>query len=411
MTAAVATPNTSEPAADTEQGERPEVSVLIVNYRSGAMTRGLIEHLRTQRLAGREPGEGLEFIVLDNASGGNEEAHLTALEADGVSVIRAGQNSGYAVGVNLAAERARGRFVLVSNPDVMIFRGALRNMVEYLQANPECGQVGPKSFLDAGRFFWLPPCDLPSLCELKSETFARLFKFWGKRHAAARTRRALKHWTMTSPTPATQLSGHCFMMPAPLARELGPFDTAYPLYYEDADLCLRLHRKGFSTMVLPNVSAVHFFNRSAGPVVGAAMSRYAVSRKLFYRRRYGLLGSWLASLLTSLGNSGLGKGYQFARVEDLGEVDEVPEIEVPGTGAYVAEISGDPSFVFAAGRLDVARRFQVPNDVWKGLAEGGYYLRFLERKTLRVLRTVKLHKVGHSAPVSAARAARTMVHA
>lgn len=408
--AAVATPPAETDTA-ADQAERPEVSVLIVNYRSGSMTRGLVEHLRTQRLEGRERGEGLEFIVVDNASGGDEETQLRALEADGVRVIRSKQNSGYAVGVNMAAAVARGRYILVSNPDVMVFRGALRNMIEHLERHETCGMVGPKSYLDAGRFFWLPPCDLPSLCDLKSETMARLWKWWGRRHAKARARRALAHWTMTDATPATQLSGHLFMMPAPLARELGPFDPAYPLYYEDADLCLRLHRKGFETTVVPRVSAVHFFNRSAGPVVGAAMSRYEVSRKLFYRRRYGLLGSWLASLLIAVGHSGLGKGWQFARVQDMGEVEEVPELEVPGTGAYLAEISGDPSFVFAAGRLDVARKFRVPDDVWQGLAEGSYYLRFLERKSLRVLRTVRLHKTGRSAPVSAARAARTMVHA
>lgn len=391
--------------------ELPVVSVLIVNYHSGAMARGLVEHLRTQRLPGREPGEGFEFIVTDNASGPAEEEHLSALEAEGVKVIRSKQNSGYGVGVNLACEQALGRYVLVSNPDVMIFRGAVRNMVEYLEEHPTCGMVGPKSYLDAGRFFWLPPCELPSLCELFSETLGRLWRPWGRYHAKSRARRALQHWTMTDPTPASQLSGHCFMLPTALARDLGPFDPDYPLYYEDADLCMRLQRRGFSTTIVPRVSAVHFFNRSAGRVPDASLSRYEVSRKLFFRKRYGPLGSWLASSLDFVARSGWGAGWDFAEVEQLGEVGLVPELDVPGTGSYLAEISGDPSFVFAAGRLDVSRRFQIPADVWEGLAEGTYYVRFLERKTLNLLRTVAMRKVGHSKPVSAAESAASMAHA
>ena len=37
------------------------------------------------------------------------------------------------------------------------------------------------------------------------------------------------------------LAGYAFMMPAGLARRLGPFDETFPLYFEDSDLtrCVR----------------------------------------------------------------------------------------------------------------------------------------------------------------------------
>src|SRR5262245_44433094 len=99
----------------------PDVSVLIVNWRSGAMTRALIANLRRQRFTGRDGGQGtLEFVVTDNASGPAEEEHLQALLREpGVTLVRSAQNSGYATGMNLAAEKARGEFFLVTNPDVM----------------------------------------------------------------------------------------------------------------------------------------------------------------------------------------------------------------------------------------------------------------------------------------------------
>lgn len=388
---------------------RPLVSVLIVNWRSAAMTRGLVANLRRQRLPGRAPGAGLEFIVVDNASGPDDARALDALAGEGVTVVHSRQNSGYASGMNLAVEHATGDFVLMTNPDVMVFRGALAALVEHLQTHEECGLAGPRGYLDAQRFFQLPPTELPSLCDLASETAARAVRFQGERHARSRTRRAVEQWTATSPRSVSQLSGFCTLMPRALAVELGPYDARYPFYFEDADLCLRLHRRGFSTDFVPRAEMVHFFNRSAGQAQGAALSRFEVSRRHFFRRRYGLPGLLVAQGLIAL--QGHGHGHHFAHVDDLGARTEVPVLDVPGTGAYVAEIAADPGFVFAAGRLDVSRRFSVPQAVWDGLVDATYYVRFLERRSLSVLRTVSMTKIGGSRATDAESAAAELVHA
>jgi hypothetical protein len=123
-----------------------------------------------------------------------------------------------------------------------------------------------------------------------------------------------------------------------------------------------------------------------------------VSKRRFYRRRYGLPGQILYDLMTSITASRDGQGHLFTDIEDLGQTHSAPVVDVPGAGPYLAEISADPGFVFAAGRLDVQRRFAVPADVWDGLAPATYYLRFLHRGTWRIERTVKLTKV--SAPAS-----------
>jgi GT2 family glycosyltransferase len=391
----------------------PDLSVLIVNWRSGAMARALVANLRRQRFAGRDGGQGtLEFVVLDNASGSAEEPHLSALAREpDVELVRSAQNGGYAAGMNLACERARGEFVLVTNPDVMAFRGALAALLDHVRSAKECGLAGPKGFLDAQRFFQLPPVELPSLGNLASETLARRFAGAGQCAAQARTRRAVEVWTATAPMALSQVSGFCFLMPTALARELGPFDPLFPFYFEDSDLCRRLHARGFSTDFVPRAQMVHFFNRSAGQAQGAAMSRYAVSRRRFFRRRYGAPGALAYDALAALGSAGHAGGHRFAPVEDLGAHAAVPALDVPGSGPYVAEISADPGFLFAAGRLDVARRFQVPQAVWDGLVPTTYYVRFLARGDWRVLRTVSLAKTGASQPIDAELAAADLVHA
>lgn len=391
--------------------DQPVVSVLIVNWNSGQMARGLVANLARQRLPGLEPGEGLEYIVVDNASGPDEEEHLLALEEAGVTVVRSAQNGGYATGMNEACARASGRFVLMTNPDVMVFRGALAAMVEHLESHPQCGMVGPKSYLDAGRFFQLPPTELPSLANQMSEVLARAWAPWGRVHARARSRRALTQWTATAPLAVNQLSGFAMMMQRELAVELGPFDPRYPLYYEDSDLCLRLRRKGFSCELLPRAEMVHFFNRSAGQAQDASWSRYAISRQRFFRQRYTVVGEWFARALFGLGGMLPGKGHEFVEFTALGPHESVPVLDVPGHGAYVAEISSDPGFVFAAGRLDVSARFHVPDKVWSGLVDTTYFVRFVDRRTREVRVMYSIEKVGGSEHIDAEEAAAELMHA
>lgn len=391
----------------------PDISVLIVNWRSGEMTRALVANLRKQKFVSRDGGVGtLEFIVTDNASGPDEEPHLKALEELGCKVIRSSNNSGYALGMNLAAEQAKGDFLLISNPDVMAFRGALAALVEHLRTHQQCGAAGPRGYLDSQRFFQLPPTDLPGLGELVSESLARTFQGAGRCHARARTERAVDVWTATGPVSRSMISGFCMLLPASLARDLGPFDKGFPFYFEDADLCLRLHRKGFSTDYVPRAEMVHFFNRSAGQAQDLAWSRYGVSRRRFFRSRYGWLGRAAFDVLNAFTSSRSGQGHRFAPVTDRGEVREVPTLDVPGSGPYVAEISADPGFVFAAGRLDVSRRFTIPRDVWAGLAPAPYYVRFVHRGgDWEVRGTYKLTKVDGQAPMNAELAAAGATHA
>jgi len=390
--------------------DQPVISVLIVNWNSGQMARALVANLSRQRLPGLEPGQGIEFIVVDNASSPEEERHLEALEEAGATVIRSAQNGGYAAGMNVACEQASGRYVLVTNPDVMAFRGALAALVEHLETHPQCGMAGPKSYLDAKRFFQLPPTELPSLANQCSELVARAWSPWGRWHAQARSRRAIAQWTATGPVSVSQLSGFCFLMRRELAVDLGPFDALYPFYFEDSDLCLRLRRRAFTCELVPRAEMVHFFNRSAGQAQDASWSKYGVSRRLFFRRRYTLVGEWIARALFGLGDLLPGRGHEFAEVIALGAQALAPTLDVPGHGAYVAEISSDAGFVFAAGRLDVSSKFQVPDMVWDGLVDSTYFVRILDRRSLTVRAMFSIEKVGGAQQIDADVAGAELMH-
>ncbi|MFO0980732.1 MAG: hypothetical protein U1E76_03115 [Planctomycetota bacterium] len=96
------------------------------------------------------------------------------------------------------------------NPDVLIVPGALEAMLAYLRQNPDAGQVGPRGWFDAHRFFFLPSIELPTTRTLMRQISARMARGEARRFAMRRTRHALRIWTTRVPlneevgSPATR---------------------------------------------------------------------------------------------------------------------------------------------------------------------------------------------------------------
>ena len=97
---------------------RPDLSVITVTHNGREMA------LRTLRSAlGAAGAASIEWLVVDaGSSDGTPDA--IERELDQVRVLRR-DNRGFAASNNVALERARGRYVLLLNPDVEIHSGTL----------------------------------------------------------------------------------------------------------------------------------------------------------------------------------------------------------------------------------------------------------------------------------------------
>src|SRR6266851_1900512 len=115
-----------------------DVSIVVLNYNT-------CEHLRRCLTALVEEGSKLETetFVVDNASS-DGSADMIAAEFPSVHLIRAPRNGGFAYGNNLALRRARGDTVLILNPDTLVPRGGLGELLRLLEVHPEAGIIGPQ---------------------------------------------------------------------------------------------------------------------------------------------------------------------------------------------------------------------------------------------------------------------------
>src|SRR5258708_11908936 len=115
----------------------PRLSILIVNFNTGAWLRDCVSSLFTVL-----PSGTFEVLVLDNASSDDSIARAKDPGLPIAWTLRT-DNVGFAAGNNRLAEQASGRYICLLNPDTVLRSDSLTPLVEYLEAHPDVGIAGP----------------------------------------------------------------------------------------------------------------------------------------------------------------------------------------------------------------------------------------------------------------------------
>src|SRR4051812_18603963 len=124
--------------------------VVIVNYRTPDLSIDCLRSLEAE--VGSVPGT--RVVVVDSASGDGSAGRIgDAIRDRGwgrwASVLPLDHNRGFAAGNNAAIGPALRsadppRHVMLLNPDTVVRPGALRALVEFLEARPEVGIAGSR---------------------------------------------------------------------------------------------------------------------------------------------------------------------------------------------------------------------------------------------------------------------------
>ncbi len=373
-----------------------DLSVITVNYNSGWFCSNLVDSLLDQEFESMTgaPGE-IEIIVLDNASPDDQHHMLDPLKQKGVKVVYSDRNTGYSGGNNEGMEHVTSDWVMICNPDVVLMPDSIRMMLNALYSDSSAGMAGPRGWLDPGFHFLLPPVESVRLSSHLFECAGRVFKSIGRSYSLHRSRNALPFWSGGTLQESGMISGYCFIMQTALARRLGPFDTGFPFYYEDNDICLRLRRAGSKLLFVKGTRVIHFYNKSAGPVFDEVLEKYYRSKSYFFKKHYGALRHFIYRKSAEYIKKNIDKlkGYEYERPHDLGELSTPPVLEVPGKRRpNVVEITLDPAFVLAAGRIHDEEVYKMPDLTWSALDANTWYLRILDEKCRKILGSWKWKK-------------------
>ena len=243
-------------------GSTSGVSVVMVSYRTGPVLAAAIE-----AVLARDQEGVVELILIDN---GNPPEVVTVLarraEAEPRFKFVSGHgNVGFARGCNIGADRARGRYLLLLNPDCRLGPGAIPALLAEAAALGGDWMLGCRVLNPDGSDQRGSRRALLTPCTALVETFRldRLAPRLFHRHRLNQHDRPLPGGTARVPA----VSGACMMLPAATFRAVGGMDEGYFLHVDDLDLCLRLHRAAVPVYFAPHVEVVHHAGSSqASPV-------------------------------------------------------------------------------------------------------------------------------------------------
>lgn len=247
--------------------ETPDLSVVIVAYNGRELT---LATLRSARAA--LGGIACQWLLVDN---GSTDGTADAVEREfaDVRVFRAA-NRGFAAGNNVALPHARGRYVLLLNPDVEIERGTFAELLAALDARPEVGlasviqKASDGSLLASIRRFPTVTRNLAAATGATRLTPLRRLQELDEDFDAY-TRERSVDW----------LVGAFLCARREAVAQVGPLDERFFLYAEETDWCLRFRALGWDVRHLPVMTIVHHEGDSTRPEavaqLGHSRRRYA----------------------------------------------------------------------------------------------------------------------------------------
>ncbi|WP_172300501.1 glycosyltransferase family 2 protein [Pseudoruegeria sp. HB172150] len=270
--------------ASSEAVAAPTVSIIIISYNTWEMTLECLESVA------RETTVPHEVIVLDNASS-DGSAKAIAEKFPDVKLMPETANHGFAKGNNVAIEHARGKYVLLLNPDTVVLDSAIDKLLQFAQDRPDAKIWGGRT-LYGDRSLNPTNCwRQMSLWSLTSQVFGLSSMF---RNSGFFNPEGYGDWQRDDEREVDIVTGCLLLIERDFWHELGGFDLTYVMYGEEADLCLRARKLGARPRITPNAEIVHYVGASeavhARKLVRVLTAKTTLIRQNFpaWKRPFGL---------------------------------------------------------------------------------------------------------------------------
>lgn len=233
--------------------ETAEVTIIIVSWNTRELTLKAVETLL------KNAGDvKMHVVVWDNASAdGSVEA--VAEHFPQVELIAHDENIGFAKANNRVAAVAQTDWLLLLNPDTETHPQAIENLLRFGKANPKAGIVGGRTVYPDGSLN-------PASCWQKSSPWSLFCSAFGLSRIFPNSpfwnAEAIGGWKRDSVREVDIVVGCFFLLKRSLWNDLGGFNNKYFMYGEEADMCLRAAKLGYSPMITPDAQIMHLVGAS-----------------------------------------------------------------------------------------------------------------------------------------------------
>ena len=258
-------------------GDAVDVSVIFVNYFTCDLTCQAIASVRE-----RSRGFTYEIIVVDNSCDGAEFARLTERLQGLATVIDAKGNLGFGRANNLAATKAKGKYLFFLNTDTLLLNNAIFELYAFLEQNPRAGVAGG---------------NLYNAETVPNHSFEKDEKNLANERKQGSLLTAFSHHFIRrrdfnySDRPMKidgYVCGADLLIRSDVFRTLHGFDDDIFMYAEEALLCRRvIFEAGYEIYSVPSAGIVHLEGKSFKGVSERKIRAKADGNFIYYEKSFG----------------------------------------------------------------------------------------------------------------------------
>lgn len=235
-----------------------------------------------------------ELIIVDNS----ESEKISELKNNkDLIYVKASKNRGYGAGNNLGAANANGQYLFFLNPDTLINKKTIPELVKFLEKNKKAGVVGPNLLdLHGNIYAQLGSNTLTPLRAMVALSFVnKIFpenpisrEYW------------LHHQDVNKNREVSVVPGSAIMIRKKVFNKINGFDENIFLFFDESDLCFRVQKAGYKIFFVASSEVVHIWkldNREEDP---GLKKHFNNSRFYFFRKHYGFVWAVIVEVFTRM---------------------------------------------------------------------------------------------------------------
>jgi len=230
-----------------------ELSVIIVNYN----VKHFLEQCLHSVLKASKTVLAEIFVVDNNSVDGSTQ--LVKEKFPQVHLIENKENVGFSKANNQAVRLAKGKYILLLNPDTVVEEDTFIKVIRFMEEHPDAGGLGVKMIDGKGNFLpeskrglptpWVAFCKMFGLSKL----FPKSKKF-GKYH--------LSYLDENEIHEVEVLAGAFMLIQKETLDKVGLLDETFFMYGEDIDLSYRITQGGYKNYYFPETTIIHYKGES-----------------------------------------------------------------------------------------------------------------------------------------------------
>ncbi len=254
-----------------------DVSIVIVSYNVAPLLKNCLDSIIKYT-----EGVDFEIIVVDNQSTDNSVEVLKAF-GNKIKLIEAGENGGFSKGNNLGIKAAKGKYILLLNPDTVLVENSPKKMFDWMEAHPDFAVASGQMLDSEGRIsptggyfpglrriaawaFFLD--DLPIIRDYFSSYHPHPGRLYGKEF--------FPDW----------VTGAFFCIRREAMEKVGVFDENIFMYGEELEWCIRFKAAGWKVGYTPTTKIIHLERKSSGGLPKTAVLGEFKGLRYIYGKHY-----------------------------------------------------------------------------------------------------------------------------